>query len=209
MKVIVFGATGDTGRWITDRAAQAGHAVTAFVRDPDRMRVVHDRVKIVRGDVLEPASVDGAVAGQDAVLSALGSTARNPAPVLSDGVRHILDAMQTHRVRRLVVLSAAGALGESAGFLLGNLGLGIFRMWLPAVYREHRKMLEGLQRRNLDWIAVRAVLLTNAASKGRYRVAVDGIPRWGFRISRADVAAFMVRQLASDEFVRKMPAIAY
>src|SRR2546422_459808 len=112
-------------------------------------------------------------------------------------------------VRRIGALSAAGALGESAGFLFGNMGLRIFRMWLPAVYREHREMLEELKRRNLEWIAVRAVLLTNGPPKGRYRVAVDGIPRWGFRISRADVANFIVRQLTSDEFVRKMPAIAY
>ena len=209
MNVIVFGATGDTGRWIIRRAVQEGHDVTAFVRDPGRMRVVHDRVKVVRGDVLDAASVDGAVAGQNAVLSALGSSARNPAPVLSTGVRHILDAMERHHVRRIVALSAAGALGESAGFLFGNLGLRIFRMWLPEVYGAHRKMLEELQRRGVDWIAVRAVLLTNAPPKGRYRVAIEGIPRWGFRISRPDVAEFMVRQMTSDEFVRKMPAIAY
>ena len=209
MNLVVFGATGETGRWIADRAVQAGHEVTAFVRDPGRMHVVHDRVKVVRGDVLDAASVDGAVAGQNAVLSALGSSARNPAPVLSTGVRHILDAMERHHVRRIVALSAAGALGESAGFLFGNLGLRIFRMWLPEVYREHRKMLVELQPRDVDWTAVRAVLLTNATPKGHYRVAVEGIPRWGFRISRADVAEFMVRQLTSDEFVRKMPAIAY
>ena len=209
MNVIVFGATGDTGRWITRRAVQEGHDVTAFVRDPGRMRVVHGRVKVARGDVLDAAAVDGAVAGQDAVLSALGSTARNPAPVLSTGVRHILDAMERHRVRRIVALSAAGALGESAGFLFGNMGLRTFRMWLPGVYREHRAMLEGFQRSDVDWTAVRAVLLTNGPPKGRYRVAVDGIPRWGFRISRPDVADFMVRQLAIDEYVRKMPAIGY
>jgi len=89
------------------------------------------------------------------------------------------------------------------------MGLRIFRMWLPAVYREHRAMLEGLQRSDVDWIAVRAVLLTNGSPKGRYRASVDGIPRWGFRISRPDIAEFMVRQLTSDEFARKMPAIAY
>ena len=108
-----------------------------------------------------------------------------------------------------MALSAAGALGESAEFLFGNMGLRIFRMWLPEVYREHRMMLEELQQRIVDWTAVRAVLLTNGPPKGRYRVAVDGIPRWGFRISRPDVADFMVRQLASDEYVRKMPAIGY
>lgn len=209
MKVIVFGATGDTGRLLTDRALRAGHDVTVCVRDPARLTVARGQVRVIQGNVLDADSVREAVKGQDGVLSVLGSTARNAEPVLSDGVRYILDAMNQHAVRRIIVLSAAGALGESAGFLLGNLGLRIFRMWLPEVYREHRKMLEELQRRNLDWTAVRAVLLTNAPPTGRYRVAVEGIPRWGYRISRADVADFMVRQLTSDEFVRKMPAIAY
>src|SRR5712692_3258295 len=209
MKIVVFGATGRTGRLLVERALRAGHAVTAFARDPARVTVVHERLRVVRGDVLDGASVHGAVKAQEAVLVALGSSARNPAPVLSDGVGHILDAMAQHAVRRILALSAAGALGESAGFLFGNLGLRIFRLGLPGVYKEHRKMLEGLQRRDLDWTAVRAVLLTSGRPKGRYRVAAEGIPRWGFRISRADVADFMIQQLGSDEFVRKMPAIAY
>jgi len=209
VKVVVFGATGETGRHLTERALRASHTVTAFVRDPTRMTIVHERLRVVRGDVLDPPSVDRVIPGHDAVLSALGSTARNPAPVLSDGVRHILDAMERSRVRRIVALSAAGALGESAGFAVGNAGMRIFRMWLPEVYREHRKMLDELRRRELEWIAVRAVLLTNGPAKGRYRVAVEGIPRWGFRISRADVADFMVQQLTNNEFVRKLPATAY
>src|SRR5439155_20391826 len=118
-------------------------------------------------------------------------------------------ARERHQVRRIVAVSADGALGESAGFLFGNMRLRIFRMWLPAVYREHREMLEELKRRKLEWTAVSAVLLTNGPPKGRYRVAVDGIPRCGIRISRADVAEFMVRQLTSDEVVCKLPAIAY
>ena len=209
MNIVVFGATGQTGRLLAERAVRAGHDVTAFARDPARMTLVHDRLRVVGGDVLDAASVNRAVVGQNAVLSALGSSARNPEPVLSDGVRHVLDAMERHGVRRIVAVSAAGALGEPAGFWVGNLGLRIFRMWLPGVYRAHRKMLEELQRRDVDWTAVRAVLLTNGPPKGRYRVAVEGIPRWGFRISRADVADFMIRQLTSDEFLRKMPAIAY
>src|SRR5207245_4224922 len=139
----------ETGRRIADPAVPAGQAGTRLGRGAGRMHVVHDRVKVVRGDVLDAASADGAIAGQDAVLSALGSTARNPAPVLSTGVRHILDAMERHHVRRIVALSAAGALGESAGFLFGNMGLRIFRMWLPSVYREHREMCEELKRRDL------------------------------------------------------------
>jgi putative NADH-flavin reductase len=209
MKILLFGATGRTGRLLAERAVWAGHDVTAYARDPARMPVAHERLRIVRGDVLDAASVHRAVAGTDAVLSALGSDARRPPPVLSEGVPHILDGMERHRVRRIVVLAAAGALRERAGFFAGNVGLRLFRIVVPGVYMEQRAMLEELRRRELDWIAVRAMLLTNGPPTGRYRVAIEGIPRWGFRISRADVADFMIQQLTSDEFVRKMPSIAY
>jgi putative NADH-flavin reductase len=209
VNIVLFGATGLTGRLVAERAILAGYDVTAYARDPARMNLAHDRLRVLRGDVLDAASVDRAVAGHDAVVSALGTSTRGPAPVLSHGVRHILDAMERHRVRRIVVLSAAGALHEPAGFAVGNVGLGLFRMLLPGVYQEHAKMLGEVRRRDLDWTAVRAVLLTNGPPKGRYRVALEAIPRWGFRISRADVADFMIRQLTSDEFVCKMPAISY
>lgn len=208
MKIGLFGSTGRTGRLLAKQALLEGHDVTAFARNPATIEVVPAHLRVVRGNVLDPDSVDNAVAGQDAVLSALGSSRWWPQPVLSQGMRNILDAMEGHGVRRIVVLSIAGALREPAGFLMGNMGMGFARLVLPAVYEEHRKMLEELRRRDLDWIAVRAVLLNNRPKKGRYRVAVEGIPRWGFRISRADVADFMIKQLASDEYVRKVPAIA-
>jgi len=165
-------------------------------------------VRVVHGDVLDADSVGRAVVGQDSVLSALGTAARGSPPVLPQGIRHILDAMETHGVRRILVLSAAGALHEPAGSAFGGLGLALARTVIPGVYREHRAMLEELRKRDLDWIAVRPVLLTNGPRTGRYRVVSEGIPRGGYRISRADVADFMIRQLTSDEFVRKMPAIA-
>ncbi len=209
MKVVIFGATGQTGRLLTERADANGHQVTAFVRDPARMDLLNGSVRVIQGNVLDSAAVDRAVAGQEAVLVALGTATRRGSPqVLPQGIRHILDAMERHGVRRIIVLSAAGALRERAGSFIGSIGLAVARMFLPGVYREHRAMLEDLRTRNLDWIAVRPVILTNGPWTGRYRVVTEGIPRGGYRISRSDVADFMIRQLTGDEFVRKMPAIA-
>ena len=148
------------------------------------------------------------MAGQEAVLVALGTATRRGSQVLPQGIRYILDAMERHGVRRIVVLSAAGALRERAGSFIGSVGLAVARFFLPGEYREHRAMLEDLRTRNLEWIAVRPAILTNGPWTGRYRVVTEGIPRGGYRISRADVADFMIRQLTSDEFARKMPAIA-
>lgn len=208
MKVVIFGATGQTGRRLTERALSNGHEVTVFVRDPAGLDVPSGSVRVVQGDVLDAAAVDRAVADQQAVLVALGIASRGNPPVLPQGIRHILDAMEKHGVRRIVVLSAAGALHERAGSIVGSLGLMVARAFLPGVYREHRAMLEELRTRNLDWIAVRPVILTNKPWTGRHRVVIDGIPRGGYRVSRADVADFIIRQLTSDEFLRKMPAIA-
>ena len=208
MRIVIFGATGQTGRLVTNQAVSAGHDVTAFVRDPGRLNFPGGSVRVVHGNVLDAASVDRAVADQEAVLVALATATRGQPPVLPEGIRHILDSMEKHGVRRIVVLSAAGALHEPAGSVVGSLGLRLARAYLPGVYREHRAMLEELRTRNLDWIAVRPVILTNGPRTGRYRVVVEGIPRWGFRISRADVADFMIRQVTSDEFVRKLPAVA-
>ena len=209
VRVVIFGATGQTGRLLTERGVAKGHQVTAFVRDPARFDLPNGSVRVIQGDVLDSAAVDRAVAGQEAVLVALGTATRRGSPqVLPQGIRHILDAMERHGVRRIVVLSAAGALRERAGSFTGSTGLAVARMFLPGVYREHRAMLEDLRTRNLDWIAVRPVILTNGPWTGRYRVVTEGIPRGGYRISRSDVADFMIRQLTGDEFVRKMPAIA-
>src|SRR5438552_2296737 len=209
VNAVVFGASGQTGRLLIDRAVASGYVVTAFVRDPARLNALRDSVRVVQGDALDSGSVDLAVADQEAVLVALGSATRRGSPqVLPHGIRHILDAMERHGVRRIVVLSAAGALHEPVGSIVGSLGLILARAFLPGVYREHRAMLEELRTRNLDWIAVRPVILTNGPWTGRYRVTAEGIPRGGYRVSRADVADFMIRQLTSDEFVRKMPAIS-
>src|SRR5205807_4509718 len=208
VKVVIFGATGQTGRLLTERAVANGHVVTAFVRDPARLDRPSGSVRVIRGDVLDSAAVDRTVAGQEGVLVALGTATRRTPQVLPQGIRHILDAMEKHGMRRIIVLSAAVALHEPAGSIVGSLGLMMGRAFLPGVDREHRVMLEELRTRNLDWIAVRPVILTNRAWTGRYRVVTDGIPRGGYRISRADVADFMIRQLTSDEFLRKMPAIA-
>ncbi len=208
MKVVIFGATGQTGRLLMERAVATGHVVAAFVRDPTRVNIPDRSVRVVEGDVLDSAAVDRAVAGQEGVLVALGTATRGSPQVLPQGIRRILDAMEKHGVRRIIVLSAAGALHEKAGSIVGGLGLMVARAFLPSVYQEHRAMLEELRTRNLDWIAVRPVILTNRPWSGRSRVVTDGIPRGGYRISRADVADFMIRQLTSDEFVQKMPAIA-
>ena len=209
MKVLVFGSTGRTGRHLVAQALEQGHDVTAVARDPRKLEMRHDKLRLVRGDVLDPTSVESAVRGQDALLSALGAGPGQPKTVFSDGMRTILRMMETRGVSRIVCVSAAGVLHENAGSFLGNALLGLSRRALRGVYEGHRWQLEAIRESSVKWVAVRPVLLTNGPRTGKYRVVLEGIPKQGYWISRADVADFMLKQLTRDGYVRRLPAIAY
>src|SRR5947207_2701559 len=117
LRVLVIGATGGTGRQLVQQALEQGHQVTAFVRDPSKLKMEHANLRIVQGDVLDYASVEPAMRGQSAVLSALGHKRFfYPNKIQSNGMRNILRAMQTCNVPRLICETALG-IGNSVGRL--------------------------------------------------------------------------------------------
>ena len=132
MRVLVIGATGGTGRQLVQQALEQGHQVTAFVRNPAKLAIDHANLRIVKGDVLDYASVEAAMRGQSAVLSALGHKRFfYPNRIQSNGMRHILRAMKTCDVPRLICETALG-IGNS----VGRLGIAphlLFPSFGPAV----------------------------------------------------------------------------
>jgi len=120
MNVIVFGATGRTGKLVVQEALARGHQITAFARNPQALESARPNLLIVQGDILDSGSVARAVAGQAAVLCALGAPAHRPGTAVSEGTRNIVAAMKSSGVRRLVCLSAAGVVGDDAGLLIGR-----------------------------------------------------------------------------------------
>src|SRR5437879_13590835 len=131
VKVVIFGATGQTGRLLIERAGTNGHVVAAFVRHPTRVNIPDRSVRVVEGDVLDSAAVDRAVAGQEGVLVALGTATRGSPQVLPQGIRHILNAMEKHGMRGIIVISIASALHEPVGSIVGSLSLMMALSFLP------------------------------------------------------------------------------
>jgi putative NADH-flavin reductase len=161
-------------------------------------------------DVLDPAAVSQAIAGQDVVLCAVGADARrSPTTLYSTAARNILQAMQEHHVRRLIFLSNFGVLDETAQDMRGAALLFLAKRFLRHALADHRRALAEIQRHTVEWIVVRPLPLTDGPWTGSYRVAVDGLPRKGSHIARADVADFMARQVTSDAYLSKAPAVAY
>jgi putative NADH-flavin reductase len=205
MNVVVFGPTGGTGRLLVETALAAGHAVTAFARDTATIPP-RPNLRIVSGSVLDPRAVDAAVAGQDAVLSALGGRPWRRAPICAPAVDAIIAAMRNHGLRRIVAMSTHGA-GETradVGWFERNV---LFRFVLRGEVADKEAMEQRLAASDLDWVVVRVGRLTDGAATGAFRAADDRSIRGMGSIARSDVAAFMIAQLTSDAWLRRRPVI--
>lgn len=198
-----MGATGGTGRQLVAGALELGHEVTAFVRDPSKLGVDHPQLTVMRGNVLDSASVEAAVRGHDAVLSALGHKRYfYPTRILSEGTRNILRAMETHGVPRLVCMTSLGV-GDSAGRMGLYYTLLVIPFVLPFYFWDKTRQERLIARSDVEWVIVRPGALTNAEKRGRVRHGrrVGSFLRT-VRISRADVADFMLDQLRSNDHLR-------
>lgn len=210
MKLTVFGATGGIGREIVRQALDAGHEVTAVVRDPGRLSVTGARLQVFSDDLADPASLRPAVAGRDVVLSGLGARSRRDAGVAARLTRTVLGAMEAEGVRRLLVVSAGpvGPQPEGNG-LLDRAALGIVSAVLKGVYADLAEMEAELARSATDWTAVRPPRLQNKPVTGVYRTVVGGFPAKGRFIGRADVAHAMLAMAGDPGTVKQGVGVAY
>lgn len=209
-RVLIVGATGGTGRQLVQQALERGLSVTALVRDPSRLRIEHPRLKVIQGNVLDAGSVEAAVRGQDAVLSALGHKRYfYPTRILSEGTRNILRAMEAQGVRRLVCQTSLG-IGDSAGRLGAFYTLFIIPVILPFYFWDKARQERIIAASRVEWVIVRPGALTNGEKRSRSR---HGRRIGSFfltvGISRADVAEFMLNQLASDTYLRSAPGVCF
>ena len=209
MRIGIFGATGRTGKHLIEQALSQGHSVTAFARTPGKLSVNQPQLQIVQGDVLKAESVEMAVEGQDVVLSVLGLKHGGPSTTLVEGTENIIRAMKKYGVERILCVLTAGFLDEQADSLMGKLLLWFYRLNAKEYLTPARLQYQLLQQSGLKWTAIRAVLLNEGASKGHYRVSEENIPKGGYQINTGDVAAFMLQQLSSDQFVERAPVIVY
>jgi putative NADH-flavin reductase len=189
MKLLVIGANGRTGRLIAQRAAEQGHEVTAFTR-------------ATHGDATDREAVAAVMRGQEAVVSALGrGNSFKSQQLMSRAMDVILPAMRREDVQRLIVVSAFGV-GESF-YEAPFIAKVFFRLLLRHLYADKAIADDFVRRSGLDWTIVCPTMLTDGPATGSYRsgehLELRGMPK----ISRADVADFIVRELADAQWVRK------
>ncbi|PRY44572.1 NAD(P)-dependent oxidoreductase [Umezawaea tangerina] len=204
MNVVVFGATGGTGRATVQRALEAGHRVTAVVRRGGALAAAPGLRPVVVPDLGRVGEVVDAVRGQDVVISALGTNEKGPVSVCADGIRSILGAMAETGVRRLIAVSAHGA-AETHDRSLYSLAL-----WaaLADKMRDKEAMEELIRASDVDWTIVRPPALKDRPRTGSYRTGPRLPIRLTSAISRADLADFLLREATTPVYVHAFPRIA-
>jgi len=211
MKIVVFGANGATGRLLTKQALAAGHEVTAVTRHPEEYPLQQGRLRVVHGDVFDLAAVEQAIAGQDAVLSTLGVPfMRKPITVYSQGIAHIVQAMQYSGVRRLVCVSSSATGTDhdtGGGFIFDKVVQPLIISTIgQTTYADTQRMETLVMNSDLDWTIVRPSGLFETQAVTDYHVAETHIR--GRFTSRADLADCMLQLLTSDRYARKVVAVA-
>lgn len=207
LKLIVLGATGGTGLEIVRRAIEHGHFVTAFVRSPERLKPFQDRISVTQGDLLNNAELERVIQGHDAVVSGFGPrvpVSKADANLLQQFAVALTSAMLRAEVRRVVVESVAFLFKDSIippAYLLG-------RLLFPGIVADSSAMEDVFARSGLDWTIVRPPELTDKPYTGNYRVREGHLPRFGFKISRADVADFMIKAVENPSSIRKVVGIS-
>jgi uncharacterized protein YbjT (DUF2867 family) len=220
MKLTIFAATGGVGREVLEQAVAAGHDVTAVVRNPKKLS---RDVPFVTVDMTspDPAALESAIAGADAVLSGLGPHSNAEAGVAERGTRAIVQAMQATDVRRIVVISAAPVATVASpgrpnpprhdpgdGFLMRHILNRVALTLFGKVYDDLVLMEDLLRDSGLDWTALRPPKLNDKPMTGTYRIAYGRNVRGGWSVPRADVAHCMLRVLGEPDTIGKTIGIA-
>jgi putative NADH-flavin reductase len=199
MRLTVFGATGRVGHILVHSALEQGHEVTAYVRDPQRLKHKHGRLFVKKGSLEDSAAVAEAVRGTEVVVSTLGARdVTHSVTVVTEGTRTIVAAMKAEGVQRLVVVGAAGLLPHAEGGLVGERGLPPF---LRHAFEDHRGALAVLQESGLDWVVVCPPVMPSGVRTGKYRTAVESLPP-GRQVYAEDVADFTLHVATHDEHHR-------
>ncbi len=209
MRMIVFGATGKVGRHLVDQALKEGHDVAAFSRNPRKSDQSSKNLEVVQGDVLDPASVNKAVQERDVVVCAVGMPLLNKDGLRAKGTNNIIRAMESAGVKRLVCLSAFGT-GDSRDALPFHYRYLLAPLVMRRMYCDHSLQESHVKNSSLDWVIVRPAHFVDGEHTGQYKNGFGvGDETIKLKISYADVADFMLKQVADNTYLRATPSLSY
>lgn len=209
MKIVVFGASGRMGIMVVERALEAGHNVTAFLRTPSKISLQHPNLTLFQGDVVDAAAVENAITGQEVVISVLHPLSPPMPGMLETAARNIVASMGKHGIRRIISTSGAAVpQPEDQPKVADRLVNVILDIFQKNFVIDSSANVKVIQASDLDWTIVRFPRVMDGARTGKYRVAYLGKDS-GTQISRADGADFILKELTEKKWLRKAPVVSY
>jgi len=210
MKTIaIFGGSGQTGKLVLEKALEQGYKVNALVRTPQKVEIQNPNLKVIQGDVLNPKDVQKTVDDSEVVLSLFGHVKGSPEWLQTDGTTNIANAMDQTGITKIISLSGGGLPfpEKDKPKFPDKMIRFIMKVAVPKVLNDANRHAEFLKNSHLDWMIVRGPRLTNDEPKNTYRVGWVGVNA-STKISRGDLADFIVKQIESDEFIHQMPFVS-
>jgi len=210
MKVVIFGATGRTGKELVSLSLERGYDVIAYARNPNRISIENPCLTRVAGELSNRKPLKKAIEGSDCVLSALGPMGKPGDDELSDGISNILSVMEECGISRFIALSTTSAQDpqDVDGFRT-KLRRDMIRRGRPTSYEQIVKYSQLIRDSRCDWTLVRiASILTDKPLSKQVRAGYLGKDAFRNTLSRADLAWFMLEQIDSTEHLRKAPALS-
>lgn len=209
MRIAVIGATGHTGTHVIEQGLARGHHMTALARRPEAVARRDEKLTVARADALDGEQLNQAMAGCEAVISALGvGTSRAPTVIYSQGIANALTAMKANAVNKLAVISAApvGSRAEQP-FLERRVAMPILERVFGATYDDMRRMEALLRTSEIDWISLRPPRLVNKPTTGTYRLDATPLPK-ARTITYADLATALLDSLDRQNLYRHAVFVA-
>jgi len=204
MKIVIFGSSGKTGSLLTDQALAKGHIVTAFLRREGTLVQQHPNLRILIGSLNDKEKLKEAIAGSDVVISTLGGgSLTKHSPEIIAGIENITHQMEQLGVKRFIYMSSIGA-GESRYLMGPVIRFFIADLFLRVPLADHTANEQRIAKSRLLWTVIRPGGLTDGPKTGKLKFGSEKILLKGStRISRANVASFILEQLTETAYVNE------
>ena len=208
MKLAIFGAAGRTGILLLQQALDQGNEVVALVRTPSKLSMTDERLTVLQADAAHLSDVERAIQGVDAVLSVLGHVKGSAPDILTHAIGNIITAMDMYGVKRLVSLSGSSIhVPQDKPRLVNRLLKFYTKATTGSLLQDGEQQVAALRDSDVDWIVVRAPILSEGPHTDTYRVGWVGVST-GIRVSRANIADFMLKQVTDTTYLRQAPLVS-
>jgi putative NADH-flavin reductase len=212
MKVVIFGATGFSGKAILNATLSQKHQVTILVRNKSAIRIQDKNLTIVEGNVMDKSTVSQVLKNSDAVIQCLGVGGKGngkPNTFISEATKLIVEEMEKQKIKRLIAMSNVGA-GNSVSFqpwFFTKIILPYFMNWLKVIIDDKNRMEPIIMNSKLDWTIVRCPNIVDKTPKGNVLATLDG-KGLKLAVTLGDMSEFMVQQITDASYSRQAPTIS-